>query len=121
MIRYYMDTHLSKSLTEQLRLRGVDVVRCEDVGMAEADDTEHLEYAAAQNRTLVTHDRGFWTLHAAWVTQGLHHAGIVLFNQHLQGNISRLFDELFELYRMIEGGAGTLEQDVYDQIYEVEK
>jgi len=75
MIRYYLDTHIPKAVAEQLRLRGIDVVRCEEVGLAEADDTEHLEYAAAQERTLVSHDADFRTVHSVggkvWRTRAL--------------------------------------------------
>lgn len=121
MLRYYFDTHIPKAAAVQLRERGVDVVRCEEVELADADDVEHLEYATAQHRTLVTHDRGFWKLHADWLIQGLHHAGIVLFNQHFQGNVGKLVTELFELYSMIEAEAGILERDIYDRVYEVER
>jgi predicted nuclease of predicted toxin-antitoxin system len=89
--------------------------------MADADDEEHLEYATAQERSLVSHDRDFWEHHTAWLNQGLRHCGIVLFSNRLQGEIGKLVKELYDLYQMIEGGAGTLEDDVYNHVYEIDR
>jgi len=33
-LQLYTDTHIAKAIAEQLRAHGVDVVRCEEVGMA---------------------------------------------------------------------------------------
>jgi predicted nuclease of predicted toxin-antitoxin system len=118
---YYFDTHIPAAVAQQLRLRGITVVRCEEVGLAAADDVEHLEYATSISHILVSHDRDFWDIHADWLANGLHHAGIVLFNNQLQGNVGRLVSELVELCEMIETGAGTLEQDVYNQVYEIKR
>ncbi|MBL8164852.1 MAG: DUF5615 family PIN-like protein [Anaerolineae bacterium] len=62
-VKFYFDTHIPKAVAIQLRARGVIVIRCEEVGLAEVDDTEHLEYATAEGLTLVSHDRDFWDLH----------------------------------------------------------
>lgn len=118
-VHYYFDTHVPKAAAEQLRKRGIEVLRCEEVGMANADDTDHLEFAASQRCTLVSHDRDFWTLHAEWLEQGLHHCGVVLFSRQFQGNIGKIVMELSELAHMIALGAGSLEEDVYNQIYEI--
>lgn len=40
-IAFYFDTHLAKAIVDQLRARGVDVVRAEEVEMANALDEEH--------------------------------------------------------------------------------
>jgi hypothetical protein len=34
-IKFYTDTHIAKAVAVQLRQKGVDIVRCEEVGMAE--------------------------------------------------------------------------------------
>jgi predicted nuclease of predicted toxin-antitoxin system len=114
-----LNSHIPKAVATQLRNRGVDVLRCEDVDMAAADDVEHLEYATAQGRTLVSHDRDYWTHHGEWLAQGMRPTGIVLFSNQLQSHVGRLVTELYELFQMIEGNAGTLEQDVYNKVYEV--
>lgn len=36
-IRFYTDTHIAKQVAVQLQAKGIDAIRCEDVGMAEAD------------------------------------------------------------------------------------
>lgn len=38
------------------RVRGVDIVRVQDVGLAGADDPTALAWAADQGRVLITHD-----------------------------------------------------------------
>jgi hypothetical protein len=38
VIKFYADTHIAKAVAVQLRLRGVDIVRCEEVDMTQVDD-----------------------------------------------------------------------------------
>lgn len=120
-MRYYFDTHIPKAAAEQLRLRGVDVARCEEVKLAEADDTEHLEYAAAHERTLVSYDADFRDLHSLWRGQGLSHAGIIIFNRRFQGNVGKLVRELFEFYELVRVGAAVLQEDVYNVLIEIDR
>src|SRR6266540_1346766 len=60
MIKFYTDSHIAKAIAVQLRNRSVDIVRCQDVGMDDADDIEHLEYAASQGRTIIYHPQSGW-------------------------------------------------------------
>jgi predicted nuclease of predicted toxin-antitoxin system len=39
-LKFYMDTHIPKAVAIQLRNKGIDVVRCEDVGLTESDDVD---------------------------------------------------------------------------------
>ncbi|MBL8120166.1 MAG: DUF5615 family PIN-like protein [Anaerolineae bacterium] len=55
-LKFYADTHVPKAVAIQLRAQGIEVIRCEEIGLAEADDVEHLEYATSQGCTLVSHD-----------------------------------------------------------------
>jgi uncharacterized protein with PIN domain len=119
--KFYLDTHIPKAVAEQLRMRGVTVIRCEEIGLAEADDVEHLEYATSQNLIMISHDRDFWTLHGLWLNQGLRHAGIVLISRQFQGQVSKLFGELWLLYQMIDQGAGTLQDDIQNNLYEISR
>lgn len=96
-------------------------MRCEEVGLAEADDIEHLEYATAEGRTLISHDLDFLTLHAEWSHQGLRHAGIVLFHRQFPGNVGKLVNELFNWYSLIAEGRGTVEEDVYNKLIEINR
>jgi hypothetical protein len=94
-------------------------MRCEEVDLAEADDTEHLEYATSQGRTVVSHDLDFLELQASWSHQGLNHCGIVLFHRQFQGNIGKLVNVLSEWHQLISEGAGTVEADVYNKLIEI--
>jgi predicted nuclease of predicted toxin-antitoxin system len=115
MIKYYTDTNIAKSVTVQLRLRGVDIIRCEDVGLAEADDLIHLEYAAQQGRAIVTNDRGFARWHTQWLEAGKTHAGIFIVI-HDKENIGMIVNELLFWHDSVIAGAAELEKDVYNQI-----
>ena len=72
-IKFYMDEHVAKSVTEGLRRRGVDVVTVQELGLHAADDRRHLERAVQEGRVVVTQDTDFLRLHAA----GVSHRGIV--------------------------------------------
>ncbi len=44
-IKFYMDEQVPRAVTEGLRRRGVDVLRAQEAGMLEADDTiSHVEF-----------------------------------------------------------------------------
>jgi predicted nuclease of predicted toxin-antitoxin system len=118
-LKFYTDTHIAKAVAVQLRSRGIEVIRCEEVGLAEADDTEHLEYAVSQRYTLVSHDLDFLNLHAVWSHQGLSHCGIILFSRQFQGNIGKLVTDLNEWHSLIAQGAGSVEADIYNTLIEI--
>jgi hypothetical protein len=118
-MKFYTDTHIPKAIATQLRAKGIDIVRCEEVGLAEADDIEHLEYATSESRTLVSHDLDFLQLHASWSHSGLRHCGIVLFHRQFQGNIGKIVIELSEWHQLIAEGAGSVEVDVYNKLIEI--
>mgnify|MGYP001588632836 CR=1 FL=1 len=58
MLRLLTDENLDGNITRGLvrRLPGVDLVRVQDVGLSGVDDPEILEWAAAEDRVVVTHD-----------------------------------------------------------------
>jgi hypothetical protein len=114
-IRYYTDTHIAKAVAEQLRLRGVDVIRCEEVGLAEVSDQEHIAYAAEHGLAMVTHDQGFTGHHRAWLEQDQHHSGIFLITKD-KDNIGMIVGTLAFWHEAIRDGAATLEGDVQDQL-----
>lgn len=118
-LKFYTDTHVPKSVALQLRAQGIEVLRCEDIGLAEVEDVEHLEYATSQGYTLVSHDLDFVQLHSQWVHDGLRHCGIVLFNRKFQGNVGKLVRELAEWHSLIAEGVGTVESDVYNKLIEI--
>jgi uncharacterized protein with PIN domain len=72
-IKFYMDEHVPRAVTEGLRRRGVDVLSAQKAGLLEADDERHLASALKEGRVIVTQDVDFLRLHAA----GRSHGGIV--------------------------------------------
>lgn len=76
-IKFYMDEHVPKAVTEGLRRRGVDVVTVQELGLQAADDRRHLERAAEEGRVVFTQDADFLRLHAA----GVVHRGVVYASQ----------------------------------------
>ena len=120
-IKYYADTHIPKAVALQLRRRDIDIVRCEEVDLAEAIDETHLEYATSNGRTLISHDRDFWDIHTSWLANGREHCGVVLFGRQLQGNVGRLVTELSQLAKLIDEDAASLEKDIYNQVYEINR
>jgi predicted nuclease of predicted toxin-antitoxin system len=114
-IRYFTDAHIPKSVVTQLRQHGVDIIRCEDIGMKYAKDEAQLEYATKEGRTLVTCDEDFFRLAAQWREAGKHHAGIVYIVSEKQGIIGVIVKELLFLHQAVEGGAASLQDDIYNQ------
>lgn len=57
-VRFVADENLDNDIVLGLRrrLETVDIVRVQDVGLRTADDPTVLQWAAAQDRVLVTHD-----------------------------------------------------------------
>ncbi len=116
LVRFYTDSHIDKAIAAQARQRGVDVIRCQDVGLADASDVEHLEYATAQERLVITADADFPRLHAQWQRANRQHAGIIFLQQARKDDIGAVVDYLEFLDQAIRSGAGTLEEDVRNQL-----
>jgi hypothetical protein len=116
LLKFYTDAHIDTQVAMQLRLRGIDVIRCQDVGLTEADDETHLQYAAANGLALVTHDQDFLRLNMQWKQQGQSHNGIFFLQQYLQGNVGQVVIHLMEYARLVEIGAGNLETDIEEHV-----
>lgn len=65
-LQYYFDTYIAKAVATQLRSKGIDVVRCEEVEMADVSDEEHLTYATDHHLVMVSQDDDFLALHNKW-------------------------------------------------------
>ena len=57
-VALYMDVHIPRAITVQLRLSGVDVLTAQEDGHAEVDDTILLNRATELGRVLFTQDKG---------------------------------------------------------------
>ncbi len=117
-LRFYTDAHIDRQVAIQLRAKGVEVVRCEDVAMAEADDEAHLEYAAHHNLALITKDAGFRGRHFRWLSEGKDHHGIFFCADRHIAAIGKIVTACYTYYQLIEEGAGTLE-DIKNEFFEI--
>jgi hypothetical protein len=72
-----MDVHVPKSVTEQLRLRGVDVLTAIEDGSNTLEDADLLERAGEFGRVLVTQDIRFRVRAEMWQATGRPFAGLV--------------------------------------------
>jgi hypothetical protein len=75
------------------RLREVDIVRVQDVGLSGRQDPEVLEWAAGEGRVLLTHDVSTMKAYAfSRVAQGLPMPGVFAVSQSLP--IGRAIDDI---------------------------
>ena len=72
-IRFYMDEHVPRAVTDGLRRRGVDVHTAQQAGLRGAADEQHVTQAVAEGRVIFTQDADFLRLAA----RGVSHRGIV--------------------------------------------
>ncbi len=80
-VQLYLDVHVDKAIHDQLRLRGVDVLRAQDDDAGELLDEELLQRAATLGRLVFTHDIGFKARAESWQSQGRTFAGLLFGNQ----------------------------------------
>jgi len=120
-LKLYTDVHIDKAVATQLRLRGVDIIRCQDVGMHDASDEEHLQFATSQGRAVVTSDDDFLALDAKWRDEGRTHAGIFFVKPEVtnsgDGGIGITVKTLLFWYEAVEAEAASVGKDVYNQVH----
>jgi predicted nuclease of predicted toxin-antitoxin system len=92
-VALYMDVHVQGALTEQLELRGVDVITAQDDGRAENEDDELLEGATELGRVVFTQDEEFLAIATEWQQSSLEFAGIV-YGHHLRVPIGKCVGDL---------------------------
>jgi hypothetical protein len=83
-LRFLTDEDFDNDLRRGLRRRlpELDVVRAQDVGLAGASDPMILEFAAVEERILLTHDVSTMPVHAYdRVAQGLPMPGVFVISQ----------------------------------------
>ena len=76
-LRFYMDVHVPRAITAELRLRGVNVMTAQEDGAGQCKDPILFDRAAAQGRVLVTHDTDFLREAARRHDQSIPFAGII--------------------------------------------
>ncbi|MEZ6070191.1 MAG: DUF5615 family PIN-like protein [Pirellulales bacterium] len=79
------------------RAEGIDALSTPESGRLGASDESQLEWAANQERTLVSFNAAdFAKLRARWLTLGRHHAGVVVSTQRKPGDLLRRLVRLAE-------------------------
>jgi len=115
-LKFYTDTHISKQVAVQLRNHSIDVIRCEEVGLAEASDEKHLEYASAEKRVLLTKDDDFAKLHVQWQDKNREHAGIFYCIYRDKSATGLIVSFCLEISEYVKAGAATINEDIANQI-----
>lgn len=118
MLKFYMDAHVDKQVAIQLRQRGIIVVRCQDVALADASDIQHLNYAIQEGLTIITKDSDFADLHYEWISQQKTHFGIFLHRNRQKATIGQIVTVCDEYHQLISEGVGTV-NDIYNQLIEI--
>jgi hypothetical protein len=90
-IQLYLDEDAQRaSLIRALRARQIDIVTASETGMIGVPDADQLAFAASQNRTIFTFNRGdFVQLHIEYLKQNHMHSGIIVSDQLEVGVITR--------------------------------
>lgn len=92
-IRLYLDEDAQRtSLVRALRARQIDVLTANEAGKIGISDAEQLAFAASQDRTVFSFNRGdFARLHGEYLRNEQDHSGIIVSDQiEISGIIRRL-------------------------------
>lgn len=108
-IRFFADTHIAKQVATQLSSLGVDFVRCQDVGLDDADDEILLAYAVTNARIMLTKDDDFLALHSQYVADGREHFGIFYCPYRDIPAIGLIVTICSEYHELISNNAGTID------------
>jgi hypothetical protein len=89
-IRFFTDEDVYAAVAIALRRAGCDAVSTPESGRLGESDDSQLDWAIAENRSLVTFNVAhFAGLHAALLSGGGHHAGIIVSSQRPIGDLLR--------------------------------
>jgi predicted nuclease of predicted toxin-antitoxin system len=117
-LRFYTDTHVDKQVAIQLRLQGIEVVRCQEIGMANAEDENHLIYAVENGFALITKDADFRDLHYHWLNEEKSHCGIFYCSDRRISAVGHIVSACTTYYQLLMDGAGTL-ADINNHFFEI--
>jgi predicted nuclease of predicted toxin-antitoxin system len=87
---------LNQFIAKGLHLRNIDVLTTAEAKNRGIKDDQHLAFALAQNRVLVTRDEDFLILSG----QGIPHAGIVYYKSQTR-TVKEVLRGLWELYEKL--------------------
>jgi len=98
-MKFYLDEDISPKISEMLRESRIDAVSTHEVGMNQAMDSEQLEYAALEGRSLVTRNRDdFIHLTVQFFNEQLPHAGVLIVPHSIPGDSFSLTASAIEEY-----------------------
>jgi hypothetical protein len=80
-VSFYMDVHVPQAITDQLRLRGVDVITAQEDGSAEHFDDQLLLRSSSLGRVMFTHDIRFHAMACQWQRIGREFNGLIYGDQ----------------------------------------
>lgn len=98
MIRFLLDENFNGKIVRGLIARNpdVDLIRVQDTELSGADDPTVLEWAAQENRILLTHDFDTMTKYAnERIEQGLPMAGVIFVRDTLP--VGKTIDDLLTI------------------------
>lgn len=98
MLRFAADENFNNDIVRGLvrRQPALDIARVQDVGLRGADDPTVLEWAAEENRVILTHDVATMTVHAyARVERELPMRGV--FEASLSLSVGRAIEDILLL------------------------
>jgi hypothetical protein len=82
VIAFYTDENVDQRIIRGLRRRGVDVLTAQEAGLlGTLPDVQHLEFAVARGRALLTADTDLLEIADQWNTQGRQYEGVVFYHQ----------------------------------------
>ena len=94
-IRFLMDEDVYGACAPALRRAGIDALSTREAGRAGQSDESQLAWASNENRALFTFNVGhFADLHALWMAERRHHAGIIVSSQRPVGEVIRRLQRL---------------------------
>lgn len=99
MLSYLADEDFNGAILRELRRRlsNLDVERIQDVQRSGDADPDNLEYAASQNRILLTHDKHLIQFAINRVEAGVRMPGV--FIVHQAASMGQVLDDLMDLTR----------------------
>ncbi len=89
-LRFFLDEDIYGATTSLLCKAGFDAASTPETGRIGETDESQLQWASGESRVIVTFNVAhFAKLHAEWMKQGRHHAGIIVSSQRSIGDLSR--------------------------------
>jgi predicted nuclease of predicted toxin-antitoxin system len=95
-IRFYTDENVENQISVGLRTRQIDVITTPEAGTMGFSDAEHVAFALAERRVIITQDADFIIL----ASQGMEHAGIVYYKPQSR-TTKQIIRGLLRLYEQL--------------------